>query len=80
MIGNKDYQLGPGSIIQPGNFGRLLKRYVAGSGQCVDAGRELAFEQIRTRGYLHKPSRLNACFGLPTTRVPLTIGEGFVAY
>jgi hypothetical protein len=40
--------------------------------------RELAFEQIRMRGYPHKPPRLNACFGLPTTRLPLTIREGFV--
>lgn len=59
-------KLGPGSIVEPGNFGRLLKRYVPGTpgfGNAWLLARELVFEQLRPED---KPSRLNACFACPT--------------
>jgi hypothetical protein len=59
-------RLGPGSQIEPGNWGRLIGRYEA---EDLDApggwrlARELIFEEQRPR---NKPSRLCACFALPT--------------
>jgi hypothetical protein len=58
--------LGPGSIIQPGNFGRMLSRYGCPSVNWLLA-RELVFEAVRAEPrFFDRPSRLNACFGLPS--------------
>jgi len=57
-------RLGSGSLIQPGNFGRIIRRYEATetfSGWRL--ARELIFEDQRPD---YKPSRFNSCFGLPT--------------
>ena len=57
-------RLGPGSLIQPGNFGRIIKRYSANN--TLDGwrmARELIFEERRPAV---KPSRFSSSFGLPT--------------
>lgn len=61
-------RLGAGSIIQPGNWGRMLKRYHVNNNM-IDwkMARELVFEQIRSASFAAKPSRLDACFALPTS-------------
>jgi hypothetical protein len=57
------YPLGVGSIIEPGNWGRILRAY-----NLNDANnrwlplREHAFEVVRLRQYPHRPSRLEASF------------------
>jgi hypothetical protein len=62
-------RLGAGSIIEPGNFGRLLGRYMPSEkrafGNAWMLARELIFEQARPR---QLPSRLSSCFALPTLR------------
>lgn len=57
--------LGEGSIILPGNWGRILKLYQQPH---VNAAlyRETVFEQIRSSEFPHKPSRLNCLFFLPS--------------
>lgn len=57
-------RLGAGSVIEPGNFGRIIKRYQANDtlGGWRMA-RELIFEMMRP---VAKPSRLTSCFGLPS--------------
>jgi hypothetical protein len=59
-------RLGAGSLIQPGNFGRIVKRYVVSANDALGGwrlARELIFESARPDG---KPSRSSACFALPT--------------
>ncbi len=62
-------RLGAGSVIEPGNFGRLLGRYMPSEkrafGNAWMLSRELIFEQVRPRDL---PSRLSCCFALPTLR------------
>lgn len=58
-------RLGPGSIIEPGNWGRLIKRYSIADGAPWLLARELIFEQLRPEG---KPARMSGCFAL-TTRI-----------
>ena len=62
-------RLGAGSVIEPGNFGRLLSRYMPSEkrafGNAWMLSRELIFEQVRPRDL---PSRLSCCFALPTLR------------
>ncbi|QUE90452.1 DUF2441 domain-containing protein [Pseudomonas sp. SCA2728.1_7] len=59
--------LGEGSIIEPGNWGRILKLY---RGNAVNSvlGREYVLEQIRASEFPDKPSRLNCIFLLRTLR------------
>lgn len=59
--------LDPGSIIQPGNWGRILNAYrkpVPAHGWML--ARELAFESIRTAEFAHLPSRLSCAFAFET--------------
>ena len=58
-------RLGAGSIIEPGNFGRLIKRYndYRSAQQGWLMARELIFESVRP---VPKPSRFSACFVLLT--------------
>jgi hypothetical protein len=62
-------RLGAGSIIEPGNFGRLLGRYMPSEkrpfGNAWMLSRELIFEQLRPH---HLPSRFSCCYALPTPR------------
>lgn len=57
--------LGVGSVIEPGNFGRLMKTNPAGS---FFAHRESIYECIRLKESPGKPSRLDSIFLLPSER------------
>jgi hypothetical protein len=65
-------RLQPGSVIEPGNFGRIISSMqiaIQGNEGSLVAGyvaRELMFELIRERQFENKPSRLKAVFGCPT--------------
>jgi hypothetical protein len=50
---------GPGSVIIPGNWGRILK---AQSWQHAQAAKEVMLETARLRVAPEKPSRLECCF------------------
>jgi hypothetical protein len=53
----------PGSIIEPGNFGRIIKRYSAAHNLYR---REMTYEAIRQQHFPWRPSRLDCLFGFPT--------------
>lgn len=55
--------LAPGSIIEPGNFGRIIN--LAGSMHQLYR-REMAYEAIRIKGFEDRPSRLTCLFCFPT--------------
>lgn len=57
--------LGEGSIIQPGNWGRILNMYRERDANSVTF-REYVFEQVRASEFPNKPSRLNCMFLLRT--------------
>ncbi|WP_234192375.1 hypothetical protein [Pseudacidovorax sp. NFM-22] len=60
-------RLGAGSIIEPGNYGRLLRCYQhSNDPQGWKVATELLFEAERQRFNQALPSRLNACFAFPT--------------
>jgi hypothetical protein len=52
-------QLAPGSIVEPGNWGRII---LATGPQHPEYQREIALENARLAKYPHKPSRLKAAF------------------
>lgn len=54
--------LGTESIIQPGNWGRIIRRYTQNNLNWAIAIRELTFESVRLAEYPQKPSRLKAAF------------------
>lgn len=57
--------LAPGSEIQPGNFGRMIKRYRTDTGSNAWLlSRELIFESVREQIAPNAPSRLSACFAI----------------
>lgn len=59
--------LAPGSIICPGNWGRLVRLYQGTeTGTFNTAFRERVLEDIRGQEFPEKPSRLSSCFVLPT--------------
>lgn len=53
--------LGTGSVIHPGNWGRILRLYQAKDANFV-LYRETVLEQIRANEFSCKPSRLNCLF------------------
>jgi hypothetical protein len=55
--------LGPGSIIHPGNWGRVLMFHGWNHHQ---AAREMMLESARINGHADKPSRLKCCFAFLT--------------
>lgn len=55
------YPLGVNSIVEPGNWGRILKTYLLGGNLFIPC-RELAFEQVRLNHYPSKPSRLESIY------------------
>ena len=67
-------KLGVDSIIEPGNFGRIITStavtFAANDGLLIAGyvGRELMFELIRERSFPEKPSRLKAVFECPALR------------
>lgn len=60
--------LEPGSIIKPGNWGRILNCYRQGNNlaNAWMLARELAFEAVRTAEFAALPSRLAAAFVFET--------------
>ena len=56
------YPLKIGSIVLPGNWGRILKLYTPNSGNAWLIVREKIFEEIRLSQFSTKPSRLEANF------------------
>lgn len=60
-------RLREGSIVEPGNFGRMIRRYRPDQfGDGWRMARELLFEHAREAFATSAPSRLNACFMCPT--------------
>lgn len=57
--------LEPGSIIKPGNFGRVIQLYRQRDLNILPT-RELCFEIVRLKQYPDKPSRLSCLFLSPT--------------
>jgi hypothetical protein len=61
-------RLAPGSVIQPGNWGRVLHRYENATvtqqlfGNAWILARELKFENVRLQSFAEKPSRFAAAF------------------
>src|ERR1700681_2787150 len=61
-------RLAPGSVIQPGNWGRVLHRYENATvtqqlfGNAWILARELKFENVRLQNFPEKPSRFDAAF------------------
>jgi len=52
-----------GSVIRPGNWGRILRTYTPQSSPNPwILTRELAYELVRVRGFPHKPSRFQSIF------------------
>jgi len=64
-------RLSPGSVIFPGNWGRVLRRYenATATGQLFGnawiLARELEFELVRLRQFAQLPSRFDAAFCCP---------------
>src|SRR4051794_17129348 len=62
----------PGSVVAPGNWGRMLRRYENASatgnsfGSAWIVARELRFEVIRLKHFAEKPSRLESAFCCPS--------------
>ena len=62
--------LASGSILEPGNWGRVLNAYETQNGQVqMNAVRESLFELTRQIHTPDQPSRLNCLFALPTLEV-----------
>ncbi len=63
-------QLAPGSILEPGNWGRIIRAYTLAQntppGISPVAYRELIWELVRKLVAPQKPSRLNCVFACPT--------------
>ena len=55
--------LAPGSIVNPGNWGRILRRYTQqNSPNPWILTRELVYEVVRVRNFAEKPSRFDCLF------------------
>lgn len=54
--------LAPGSVIEPGNYGRMLRAYKPGVHDPWRLATELVFEQVRKTTRPDAVSRLGACF------------------
>jgi hypothetical protein len=54
--------LGVGSVIDPGNWGRILRTYSQQSGNAWTLVRELVYELIRREHFPTKPSRFDCLF------------------
>jgi len=57
--------LAPGSIILPGNFGRMIRSIGWPHGQAL---REMALEDARLARFPHRPSRLQCAFAFVTVQ------------
>jgi hypothetical protein len=62
--------LGDGSIVEPGNWGRIIRLYAPNDGATFAvAYRESLLEAYRQTNCPQKPSRLNCVFACPTLEV-----------
>jgi Protein of unknown function (DUF2441) len=74
-------ELHPGTVIEPGNFGRLIREAHEGipfNGRVVVSGmlcREMLFELTRVQHYPQLPSRLACVFVIPTWEDALAYGK-----
>ena len=64
-----------GSIIQPGNWGRIVRKFGWNHGH---SGNEAALEHIRLTEFSHLPSRLDAAFYLADQQAASFYGQGQV--
>ncbi|HZV61489.1 MAG TPA: hypothetical protein VFF75_03660 [Methylophilaceae bacterium] len=58
-------KLSKGSVIEPGNYGRIINQYVLNSGVPANGytlARETLLESVRATKYVDKPSRLTSAF------------------
>lgn len=58
------YPLEPGSVVEPANWTRILRRHSVQQGNPWLLVRELVFENIRKEEFPDKPSRFDAAFVL----------------
>lgn len=58
--------LAPGSIIEPGNWGRIIRLYTGAAASWPNAYKEHVLEQARKEVAPMKPSRLEAVFACPS--------------
>jgi hypothetical protein len=57
------YPLAPGSVVEPGNWGRILRNYgLSHPNNCWMPLREYVFEGVRLKSHASKPSRLTSLF------------------
>jgi hypothetical protein len=56
------YPLRVGSIVEPGNWGRILRRYTPGNANLWLIVKEQVYEQIRREQFPALPSRLTSAF------------------
>ena len=56
------YPLDAGSIVKPGNWSRILKKYTPQNGNPWILVREMIFEKVRVDAYPNKPSRFDSIF------------------
>ncbi|MEO9297552.1 DUF2441 domain-containing protein [Devosia alba] len=68
--------LAPGSVIEAGNWGRMLSLYHPWFGQPAIALRERIFEEVRVASFPEKPSRLQCCYVLPDRDTALEYWRG----
>jgi hypothetical protein len=79
-------RLAPGSIVQPGNWGRIIRKYqspvpnVQTLGNAWIIARELIFDSVRMTQFSDKPSRMEAafcCLDEASARVYQAQADGF---
>lgn len=56
------YLLKPGSIVESGNWGRILRQHTVQAGNPWLLVRELVYERIRVESFPSKPSRFDSAF------------------
>ncbi|MEK9285307.1 hypothetical protein MTR72_37835 [Bradyrhizobium sp. ISRA442] len=69
--------LSAGSIIEPGNFGRILR--LVGPSHPLHR-REMAYEAVRQGSFTDRPSRLECLFGFLTRGEAALYGSGIQGY
>ena len=70
--------LSNGSVIEPGNWGRIIRTYEVTNGQIAsNAIREALFETVRVRVAELKPSRLACVFCCPTMEAAISYRDSY---
>lgn len=60
------YPLTSGSVVEKGNWGRMLRQELIGPGNAARLLREVVFEKVRLQCYPNRPSRFDCNFVCPT--------------